>query len=245
MLSLCICVSVCVCVYIYIIFFCNSFCILSLDKKIPFVVAITLFLKKFFFGGGSCCMACGDLSTLARDGTGSLQGRHRVLTSGLPGQSRYHPLNSGILKSAFTVCCVWWPKQMLLKVVNDIRFFSGHLSCRWPACRYLRLIPFTGREDCFIGGFLFLGASSGARPDTAHRVLDTLIQFLILKDFKLLILCWNIADYGEGNGNPLQCSCLENPRDGGAWWAAVYGVAQSRTRLKQLSSSSRSSRFIL
>ena len=43
---------------------------------------------------------------------------------------------------------------------------------------------------------------------------------------------------GEGNGNPLQCSCLENPRDGGAWWAAVYGGAQSWTRLKQLSSSS-------
>ena len=41
---------------------------------------------------------------------------------------------------------------------------------------------------------------------------------------------------GEGNGNPLQCSCLENPRDGGAWWAAVYGVAQSRTQLKRLSS---------
>ena len=43
---------------------------------------------------------------------------------------------------------------------------------------------------------------------------------------------------GEGNGNPLQCSCLENPRDSGTWWAAVYGVAQSRTPLKQLSSSS-------
>ena len=43
---------------------------------------------------------------------------------------------------------------------------------------------------------------------------------------------------GEGNGNPLQCSCLENPRDGGAWWAAIYGVAQNRTRLKRLSSSS-------
>ena len=43
---------------------------------------------------------------------------------------------------------------------------------------------------------------------------------------------------GEGNGNPLQCSCLESPRDGGAWWAAVYGVAQSWTRLKRLSSSS-------
>ena len=46
--------------------------------------------------------------------------------------------------------------------------------------------------------------------------------------------------HGEGNGNPLQCSCLENPRDGGAWWAAIYGVAQSWTRLKQLSSSSSS-----
>ena len=44
----------------------------------------------------------------------------------------------------------------------------------------------------------------------------------------------------QGNGNPLQCSCLENPRDGGAWWAAVYGVAQSWTRLKRLSSSSNS-----
>ena len=45
-------------------------------------------------------------------------------------------------------------------------------------------------------------------------------------------------EIGEGNGNPLQRSCLENLRDGGAWWAAVYGVAQSRTRLKRLSSSS-------
>jgi len=47
---------------------------------------------------------------------------------------------------------------------------------------------------------------------------------------------FSLSCIGEGNGNPLQCSCLENPRDGGAWWAAVYGVAQSRTRLKWLSS---------
>ena len=52
---------------------------------------------------------------------------------------------------------------------------------------------------------------------------------------------FSLSQIGEGNGNPLQCSCLENPRDGGAWWAAVYGVAQSRTRLKRLSSSSSSS----
>ena len=51
---------------------------------------------------------------------------------------------------------------------------------------------------------------------------------------------FSLACIGEGNGNPLQCSCLENPRDGGAWWAAVYGVTQSRTRLKRLSSSSSS-----
>ena len=48
---------------------------------------------------------------------------------------------------------------------------------------------------------------------------------------------FSLACIGEGNGNSLQCSCLENPRDGGAWWAAVYGVAQSQTRLKRLSSS--------
>ena len=52
---------------------------------------------------------------------------------------------------------------------------------------------------------------------------------------------FSLSCIGEGNGNPLQCSCLENPGDAGAWWAAVYGVAQSRTRLKQLSSSSSSS----
>ena len=48
----------------------------------------------------------------------------------------------------------------------------------------------------------------------------------------------SLSCIGERNGNPLQCSCLENPRDGGAWWAAVYGVTQSWTRLKRLSSSS-------
>ena len=49
---------------------------------------------------------------------------------------------------------------------------------------------------------------------------------------------FSLSCIGEGNGNPLQCSCLENPRDGVAWWAAVYGVAQSPTRLKRFSSSS-------
>ena len=55
----------------------------------------------------------------------------------------------------------------------------------------------------------------------------------------------SLSCIGEGNGNPLQCSCLENPREGGAWWAAVYGVAQSQTRLKRLSSSSSSDQYVV
>ena len=56
---------------------------------------------------------------------------------------------------------------------------------------------------------------------------------------------FSLSRIGEGNGNPLQYSCLENPRDGGAWWAAIYGVAQSRTRLMRLSSSSSSSSIVI
>ena len=58
---------------------------------------------------------------------------------------------------------------------------------------------------------------------------------VMLEKWGILLSC-----IGEGNGNPLQCSCLENPGDSRAWWAAVCGVAQSRTRLKRLSSSSSS-----
>ena len=56
---------------------------------------------------------------------------------------------------------------------------------------------------------------------------------------------FSLSFIGEGNGNPRQCSCLENPREGGAWWAAVYGVAQSQARLKRLSSSSSKVTFVL
>ena len=64
-----------------------------------------------------------------------------------------------------------------------------------------------------------------------HKELDTT---------KWLHFHFPLSCIGEGNGNPLQCSCLENPRDREAWWAAVYGVAQSQTRLQWLSSSSSS-----
>ena len=62
---------------------------------------------------------------------------------------------------------------------------------------------------------------------------------------KRLHFHFSLSCIGEGNGNPLQCSCLKNPRDSGAWWAAVYGVAHSRTRLMRLSSSSSSKGYKL
>ena len=61
---------------------------------------------------------------------------------------------------------------------------------------------------------------------------------------KWLHFHFSLSCIGEGNGNPLQCSCLENPRYRGAWWAAIYGVAQSQTQLKRLSSSSSSSSIV-
>ena len=65
-----------------------------------------------------------------------------------------------------------------------------------------------------------------------HKESDTTEQL----HFHFSLIC-----IGEGNGNSLQCSCLENPRDGGAWWAAIYGVTKSQIQLKRLSSSSSSS----
>ena len=73
--------------------------------------------------------------------------------------------------------------------------------------------------------FFFLSVGLAQRPGVIE----------ILDWFFGNIYTLSLSCIGGGNGNPLQCSCLENPRDGGAWWAAVYGVTQSRTRLKRLS----------
>ena len=94
--------------------------------------------------------------------------------------------------------------------------------------------------------------TSNAEEVEVERFYEDLQDLLELTPKKVVLFIigdWNakagsqqiprVTDkFGEGNGNPLQCSCLENPRDRGAWWAAVYGVAPSWTRLKRLSSSS-------
>ena len=93
---------------------------------------------------------------------------------------------------------------------------------------------------------LLVGSSHGWCGQSSDLGLpDGLPSYLYLSESYVCLIydAWGFWLYlaggaGEGNGSPPQCSCLENPRDGGAWWAAVYGVAQSWTRLKRLSSSS-------
>ena len=81
---------------------------------------------------------------------------------------------------------------------------------------------------------------------TFFQVKTRWLQHQVLLDYPFPIsLRWTSNYLGEGNGTPLQYSCLENPRDGGTWQAAVYGVAQSQTRLKRLSSSSSSNYLLL
>ena len=131
--------------------------------------------------------------------------------------------------------------MLFLSRVKHLPFSSFPLSL--PVCRTLSFhldLPWTAhsirRRQWHPTPVLLPGKSHGRRSlegcspwgseqsDTTERL-----------HFHVSLSC-----IGEGNGNPLQCFCLENPRDGAAWWAAVYGVAQSQTRLKWLSSSSSS-----
>ena len=107
----------------------------------------------------------------------------------------------------------------LFSHIAHIPFFSAFLSSYWRTLAWK--IPWTEEP----GRLQSMGSQES---DTTERL-----------PFHFSLSC-----IGEGNGNPLQCSCLENPRDRGAWWAALYGVPQSRTQLKRLSSSS-SSKLLL
>ena len=102
----------------------------------------------------------------------------------------------------------------------SINYCNGFNLCEWQPTPVLLPGKSHGRR-----GLVGCSPWSRQESDTTER-----------RHFHFSLSC-----IGEGNGNPLQCSCQENPRDRGAWWAAVSGVAQSRTRLKRLSSSSSSS----
>ena len=94
-------------------------------------------------------------------------------------------------------------------------FNSGLSYSRWRRQRHPTPVLLPGKSH---GQRSLVGCSSWGRYE-----LDTTER---------LHFHFSLSCIGESNGNPLQCSCLENPRDGGAWWAALYGVTQSRTRLK-------------
>ena len=112
----------------------------------------------------------------------------------------------------------------------------------WPRGQ----IPFS----CIAGRFFTIWATREAlQTGTRHCEMESIYCQLSLVGYspwgcyesdvtERLHFHFSLSCIGEGNGNPLQCSCLENPKDSGAWWAAIYGVSQSQTRLKQLSSSS-------
>ena len=112
----------------------------------------------------------------------------------------------------------------VLAIINSAAMNIGvHVSLEWTGWNSLHS---KGLSRAFSNTIVQKHQFFGAKLEQLH--------------FHFLLSC-----IGEGNGNPLQCSCLENPRDGEAWWAAVYGVTQSQTRLKWLSSSSSSSIYPL
>ena len=119
---------------------------------------------------------------------------------------------------------------------------GGSASHPWGWCSNLQTChPCTQRRQWHPTPVLLPGKSHGRRSlvgcsPWGHKELDMTER---------LHFHFSLSCIGEGNGNPLQCSCLENPRNWGAWWAAIYRVTQSRTRLERLSSSSSSSIHVL
>ena len=118
--------------------------------------------------------------------------------------------------------------NMLSRLVITFLPSSKHLLISWlqsPSAVILAMAP---HSSTLAWKIPWMGEPGSLQSMGLLRVGHDWVTSLSLFTFML----------GEGNGNSLQCSCLENPRDGGALWAAIYGVTQSRIRLKRLSSSS-------
>ena len=129
----------------------------------------------------------------------------------------------------------WWVSNWFSHVLSSVQPHSLYEGRKTTESE----LPEKGKS-CWVGNMLYITSCIYAQRNTFNH--ESQIYFLDRrgKDHCCLfyLFCPLYLIIGEGNGNPLQWSCLENPRDGGAWWATVYGVAQSRTRLKWLSSSS-------
>ena len=134
----------------------------------------------------------------------------------------YHPSGSSQCTS---------PEHPVLCIEPGLAFFSYMIlyMFQYHSPKSSQPLPLPqSPKDCSIHLCLFCCV--------AYRVILTI--FLESDSTERLHFHFSLSCIGEGNGNPLQCSCLENPRDGGAWRAAIHGVAQSQTWLKRFSSSS-------
>ena len=135
--------------------------------------------------------------------------------------------SKGFLPTVVVIMVIW------IKFTHSSHFSSQFLKCQCLCHLLFDCIQFTLEKTMAPHSVLLPGKSHGQRSlvgcsPWGRKESDTTEQ---------LHFHFSLSFFGEGNDNPLQCSCLENPRDGGAWWAAVYGVAQSWTWLKWLSSS--------
>ena len=137
---------------------------------------------------------------------------------------------------------------------NTQKSYQKELKRPWPCShKYFQIFFFCENKDSLDQIKSFLNPCPRRRqwhptpillPGKSHGQRSLVPWGREESDTERLHFHFSLSCIGEGNGNPLQCSCLENPRDGGAWWAAVYGVAQSQTRLKRLSSSSSSKQYV-
>ena len=120
-------------------------------------------------------------------------------------------------------------------IISELQKHSVSQWSPWPNSKSNSIVDyFMWRRQWYPSSVLLPGKSHGQRS----LISCSPCSLQELGTTERLHFHFSLSCIGEGNGNPLQCSCLENPRDGGAWWAAVSGVAQSRTWLTRLSSSS-------
>ena len=143
----------------------------------------------------------------------------------------------GIDKTAISFCCIFrLSLHPCFLFLGPAAWFSRVLPCLLSFVDILKnfsMLPF----------FSFRYAACVLTTSVSVSCLG-LFQSLVFFCVPSMCFHFSVPCIGEGNGTPLQCSCLENPRDGRAWWAAISGVAQGHTRLKRLSSSSSSSRVL-
>ena len=151
-------------------------------------------------------------------------------------------------------CCLLHGRDYVECLLQHISEFL--LSEKISICLQVPRMKSSGRDKISLQKLLWLHSTVLASPEKEMATHSTTLARKIPGQGSLvgcspwsheesdttewLHFHFSFSCIGGGNGNPLHCSCLENPRDRGAWWAAVYGVAQSRTGLKRLSSSSSS-----